>query len=488
MEYEFEEVKEEEERESFYIDANALWQELKACFNAFIFDTSAEKTKFIRLINKFFRSYFGKDLFTFEEVPIDKFDASKGTKIEIKMNKKLIEDLAKLFLSTANVYYSLDFRFRDWNDFDVVVKIKRDGPVVRDIYNYIYKDVWNFASVWRERHFGMDASEKIIDRIEFIQKNFYPIFAIPHLKFEEITLRGKDAEEYFNRLLDFFIRKLNKKKLFFFTVLGDSGSGKTVTSIFLAQKILERLEGQRADLNEFYALGGMDVLEKLKNWIKEFNHSVMVIDEPDVILRILEFHHIVNRLRFATKNKKLMIFLLIHSKYQLIDAMRQNVNFYAVIDENKYFNLYKTIIGFEKLIKTFRTKHFVPTFFSKKEKLKNFRFYLSKKLINEIEDQLVNQIHYKKDTLKKEFENMILKLGLPYLLEEIRVESKEMLKIREVYKIIERLSKTFGKMIPEQEVIIIAKENGIEDVEEILNKLKEEGKIKVEREGFISKQ
>jgi hypothetical protein len=486
MEDEFEEI-EEEERESYYIDVNALWQELKACFNAFIFDTTAEKIKFIRLINKFFRSYFGKELFTFEELPVDKHDPSKGTTIEVKTDKKLVEELAKVFLSNANVYYSLDFRFRDWNDFDVVIKIKRDSYVIRDIYNYIYKDVWNFASVWREKYLGIDTSEKIIDRIEFIQKKFYQIFAIPFFKTEERTLKGEEAREVFNKLLDFFISRLNKKKLFFLTILGDSGSGKTVTSIFLAQKILERLEGQKANLNEFYALGGMDVLEKLKNWINEFNHSVMVIDEPDTILRIPEFHHIINRLRFATKNKKLMIFLLIHSKYQLIDAMKQNINFYAVIDDNKYFNLYKTIIGFEKLIKTFRTKHFIPAFLSKKEKLKNFRLYLSKKLVNEIESQLVNQLQYKKDTLKKEFESMLLKVELPYFLQEVKSENQERLKRRNVLAIIEELSEIFGILVPEQEVIKKAKEMGIEDVEEILNKMKEEGIIKITKPGFISK-
>ena len=489
MDGEFEEIEEEEKRESYYIDVNALWQELKACFNAFIFDTSAEKTKFIRLINKFFRGYFGKDLFTFEELPVDKQDPSEGIKVEMRMDKKLIEDLANVFLSSANVYYSFDFRFRDWNDFDVVVKIKRDSYVIRDIYNYIYKEVWNFASVWREKHFGIDTSEKIIDRIEFIQKKFYPIFFLPFFKVEEKVIRGEEAREVLNKLLDFFINRLNKKKLFFFTILGDSGSGKTVTSIFLAQKIFERLEGQRANLNEFYMLGGVYTLEKLYKWINEgFNHNVMIFDEPDKLLKMPEFHHIINRLRFTTKDKKLMIFLLIHSKYQLMDAMRQNVNFYAVIDDNKYFNLYKTIISFESFIKTFRAKHFTPNFFSQTHKLKRFRFLLSKKLVSEIEDQLAYQLQYKKDVLERELENIILKTNMPIVRtknkEEVKIQDRE--KIKNVYAIIEELNKIFRSMIPEQEVIRRAKEIGIDNVEEILNRMKEEGTIKVTRPGFIS--
>jgi hypothetical protein len=490
MESEFEEIEEEEEKEETYqIDINALWQELKACFNAFIFDTTAEKIKFIKLINKFFKSYFGKELYRFESIPIDKADPSKGMKTVLKIDRNLIDSIAKLILDHAAVYYSLDFRFRDWNDFDVYVKMKREHSVIRDIYNYITKDVWNFASIWREKHAGIDVSEQIIDRIEYIQKTFSPIFLLPYYRTEKKLFTGKEAEEILNILLDFFIKRLNKKKLFFFTILGDSGSGKTVTSIFLAQKFLERLEGKRADLNEFYALGGIDTLEKLDKWINEgFNHNVMIFDEPDKLLRMPEFHHIINRLRFTTKNKRLMIFLLIHSKYQLLDAVRQNVNFYAIIDDNKYFNLYRTIISFESFIKTFRAKHFTPNFFSQIHKLKNFRFLLSKKLVSEIENQLSYQLQYKKDVLERELEDIIFKTNIPIVKTENQEKSiiQERAKIKNVYEIIEELSKIFGFMIPEQEVIRRAKEIGIDNVEEILNKMKEEGTVKVTRPGFIS--
>ncbi|MEM0481147.1 MAG: minichromosome maintenance protein MCM [Candidatus Aenigmatarchaeota archaeon] len=60
-------------------------------------------------------------------------------------------------------------------------------------------------------------------------------------------------------------------------------------------------------------------------------------------------------------------------------------------------------------------------------------------------------------------------------------------KIRIVRSIIEELQKIFGNMIPEEEVIKRAKEQGVDNVEEILNKMKLEGEIYSHKPGYIGK-
>ena len=60
-------------------------------------------------------------------------------------------------------------------------------------------------------------------------------------------------------------------------------------------------------------------------------------------------------------------------------------------------------------------------------------------------------------------------------------------KIRIVRSIIEELQKIFGNMIPEEEVIKRAKEQNVDNVEEILNKMKLEGEIYYTKPGYIGK-
>jgi replicative DNA helicase Mcm len=70
---------------------------------------------------------------------------------------------------------------------------------------------------------------------------------------------------------------------------------------------------------------------------------------------------------------------------------------------------------------------------------------------------------------------------------EGRISASQRGKIRSVRNIIEDLQKIFGNMIPEEEIKKRAKEMGIEDVEEILNKMKLEGEIYSPKPGFIGK-
>lgn len=60
-------------------------------------------------------------------------------------------------------------------------------------------------------------------------------------------------------------------------------------------------------------------------------------------------------------------------------------------------------------------------------------------------------------------------------------------KIRTVKKIIDELSKVFGNMIPEEEIIRRAKDQGVDDVEEILNKMKLSGELFSHKPGFVGK-
>ena len=60
-------------------------------------------------------------------------------------------------------------------------------------------------------------------------------------------------------------------------------------------------------------------------------------------------------------------------------------------------------------------------------------------------------------------------------------------KIRTLLFIIEELEKIYGNMIPEDEIIKKAKQQGIDNAEEILNKMKLEGRLISHKPGFVGK-
>lgn len=60
-------------------------------------------------------------------------------------------------------------------------------------------------------------------------------------------------------------------------------------------------------------------------------------------------------------------------------------------------------------------------------------------------------------------------------------------KIRTVKFIIDELEKIYGNMIPEDEIIKRAKEKGIDNVEDIINKMKMEGQLISHKPGFVGK-
>jgi replicative DNA helicase Mcm len=71
--------------------------------------------------------------------------------------------------------------------------------------------------------------------------------------------------------------------------------------------------------------------------------------------------------------------------------------------------------------------------------------------------------------------------------EGARVTSAQRSKIRIMLDVIEELGKTFGKEIPTDEIIRRAKEQNVDDAEEILRKMQYEGIVYSPRTGFISK-
>jgi replicative DNA helicase Mcm len=71
--------------------------------------------------------------------------------------------------------------------------------------------------------------------------------------------------------------------------------------------------------------------------------------------------------------------------------------------------------------------------------------------------------------------------------EGARATAMQRSKIRTVISLIEELEKTYGKEIPFDEIVKKAKSSGIEDIEEILRKIQQEGVIYSPRPGFISR-
>jgi replicative DNA helicase Mcm len=71
--------------------------------------------------------------------------------------------------------------------------------------------------------------------------------------------------------------------------------------------------------------------------------------------------------------------------------------------------------------------------------------------------------------------------------EGARATAMQRSKIRTVISLIEELEKTYGKEIPFDEIVKKAKSSGIEDIEEILRKMQQEGVIYSPRAGFVSR-
>jgi MoxR-like ATPase len=72
-------------------------------------------------------------------------------------------------------------------------------------------------------------------------------------------------------------------------------------------------------------------------------------------------------------------------------------------------------------------------------------------------------------------------------LEGARATAMQRSKIRTVISIIEDMEKTYGKEIPFDEILKRGKASGIEDIEDILRKMQQEGVIYSPRPGFISR-
>jgi replicative DNA helicase Mcm len=72
-------------------------------------------------------------------------------------------------------------------------------------------------------------------------------------------------------------------------------------------------------------------------------------------------------------------------------------------------------------------------------------------------------------------------------LEGARATAMQRSKIRTVISIIEDMEKTYGKEIPFDEILKRGKTSGIEDIEDILRKMQQEGVIYSPRPGFISR-
>ncbi len=67
------------------------------------------------------------------------------------------------------------------------------------------------------------------------------------------------------------------------------------------------------------------------------------------------------------------------------------------------------------------------------------------------------------------------------------VSSSQRSKIRAILDIIDRLEKEFGKQIPKEEIIAAAEEEGLRDVEDLIQKLKREGMLFEPRHNMIQK-
>jgi DNA replicative helicase MCM subunit Mcm2 (Cdc46/Mcm family) len=60
-------------------------------------------------------------------------------------------------------------------------------------------------------------------------------------------------------------------------------------------------------------------------------------------------------------------------------------------------------------------------------------------------------------------------------------------KIRTMLSLLDELTAKYGKDVPVEEILSVARERGVSDAEEILNKMLREGALYSPKNGFVSK-
>ena len=305
--------------------------------------------------------------------------------------EELIDFLKNYILEKrTKKYYTFDFKING-NDIEGRVVVERFGKIFNTIEEirkllYVYYAYSKNPSLTAQK-------------IEFLYKVFKPIFDIPKNN-KDIVVDSESIKKYYEKFLDWLIEQYKTKNFLLITVVGESGSGKTVTTFYLASELAKRLNTKMNYLSTFNEVDKLVEFCVFKNEL--LDSSIFVFDEAYIINQRLEnaFYKFLNVLRWYTQTNKAIVFIILHSRHQVSKNLKQNVDYYFILDNDKFVKVFNNSLDLSEIIRNIRTYQGRLKFGD--GYLKSFRMFLSQEITNDINSILVQkQIKGKKDIVEK---------------------------------------------------------------------------------------
>jgi hypothetical protein len=287
-------------------------------------------------------------------------------------------------------YYTFDFKING-NDVEGRVVIERFGKIF-DTIEEIRKLLYVYYAYSKN-------PSLTAQKIDFLYKVFKPIFDIPRSN-KEIIDDTQKINEYYNKFFDWLIDQYKTKNFLLITVVGESGSGKTVTTFYVATELAKRLGTKMNYLSTFTDVEKLLDFCVFKNEL--LDSSVFVFDEAYIITQKLEnaFYKFLNVLRWYTQTNKAIVFIILHSRHQASKNLKQNVDYYFVLDNDKFVKVFNNSLDLNEIIRNIRTYQGRLKFSD--GYLKGFRIILNNEFVNNINNILIEkQIKGKKNIVEK---------------------------------------------------------------------------------------
>jgi hypothetical protein len=130
--------------------------------------------------------------------------------------------------------------------------------------------------------------------------------------------------------------------------------------------------------------------------------SIFVFDESYVITQKLEnaFYKFLNVLRWYTQTNKAIVFIILHSRHQASKNLKQNVDYYFILDNNKLVKVFNNSVDLSEIIRNIRTYQGRLKF--QDGYLKAFRLLLDGDITTNINNTIIQkQIRGKKNIVER---------------------------------------------------------------------------------------
>ena len=289
-------------------------------------------------------------------------------------------------------YYTFDFKING-NDIEGKIIVERFGKIF-DTIEEIRKLLYVYYAYSKN-------PSLTAQKIEFLYKVFKPIFDIPKNN-KEIITDNESVKKYYEKFFDWLIEQYKTKNFLLITVVGESGSGKTVTTFYLASELAKRLNTKMSYLSTLSEVDKLIEHCVFRGDEELLDSSIFVFDESYVITQKLEnaFYKFLNVLRWYTQTNKAIVFIVLHSRHQASKNLKQNVDYYFILDNNKFVKVFNNSVDLSEIIRNIRTYQGRLKF--QDGYLKTFRLLLDGDITTNINNTIIQkQIKGKKNIVER---------------------------------------------------------------------------------------